>query len=92
MISSSIGTIQDSDSQACDKQIPTVQQQSSSSVAEPIDYSKIVHFFLTGVGLRKVFSHLCNNASGQVTDPISDVVHTMLTCPVQMVISEVCVR
>ena len=39
---------------------------------------------------RRVFAHLCNHASGQVTDPISDVVHTMLTCPVQMVISEVC--
>jgi hypothetical protein len=82
---------EDADARPCDKQAPIVQVQSSPA-AEPIDYRKIVQHFLTGVSLRKVFSHLCNNASGQVTDPISDVVHTMLTCPVQMVISEVGVR
>lgn len=54
-----------------------------------MDYRKIVQTFLTGSRLRKVFAHMCNHASGQVTDPISDIVHTMLTCPVQMVISEV---
>jgi hypothetical protein len=49
----------------------------------------IIGTFLTGSSLRKVFAHLCNHASGQVTDPISDVVNTMLTKPVQMVVSEV---
>lgn len=58
-----------------------------SSIA--VDGDSIVKHFLTGENLRQVFAHLCNHASGQVTDPISDVVHTMLTCPVQMVISEV---
>lgn len=51
--------------------------------------SSIVDHFLHGRNLRKVFSHLCNHASGQVTDPISYVAHTMITSPVQMVISEV---
>jgi hypothetical protein len=35
-----------------------------------IDYERIVSEFLTGDSMRKVFSHLCNHASGQVTDPI----------------------
>lgn len=48
-----------------------------------------VQHFLQGPNLRKVFAHLCNNATGQVTDPIAYVVHIMLTCPVQMVVSEV---
>ena len=50
---------------------------------------KIISEFLTGQNLRKMFSHLCNNAAGQVTDPISDTVAMMLTCPVQMIITEV---
>lgn len=50
---------------------------------------RIVSEFLTGKNLRKMFSHLCNNASGQVTDPISDTASMMLTCPVQMIITEV---
>jgi hypothetical protein len=54
-----------------------------------IDYGKVIDVFLTGGSLRKVFAHMCNHASGQVTDPISDIVHIMLVCPVQMVISEV---
>ncbi len=55
--------------------------------------SSIIQRFLVGESLRKVFAHLCNHASTHraATDPISDVVHTMLTCPVQMVISEVSV-
>jgi hypothetical protein len=57
--------------------------------SSPIDYEKIICTFLASGGLRKVLAHLCNNASAQSADPISDVVHTMLTCPVQMVISEV---
>lgn len=51
--------------------------------------SCIVDMFLSGPSLRKVFAHLCNHASGHVTDPVSHVVHMMLTCSVQMVISEV---
>jgi hypothetical protein len=57
-----------------------------------VDGGSIIQHFLTGESLRKVFAHLCNHASSTphaATDPISDVVHTMLTCPVQMVISEV---
>lgn len=50
---------------------------------------RIIAEFLTGKNLRKMFSHLCNNASGQVTDPISDTVVMMLTCPVQMILTEV---
>jgi hypothetical protein len=62
---------------------------SSTSSAVGIDYTKIIEQFLTGAKLRKVFSHLCNHASGHVADPILDIVHIMLTCPVQMVVSEV---
>jgi hypothetical protein len=54
-----------------------------------IDHEQIVSMFLVHSRLRKVLSHLCNHTSGQLTDPISGVVHMMLTCPVQMVISEV---
>lgn len=50
---------------------------------------KIISEFLAGKNLRKMFSHLCNNAAGQVTDPISDTVAMMITCPVQMIITEV---
>ena len=53
------------------------------------DEDPTIQHFLKGANLRKVFSHLCNNATGQVTDPIAYVVHIMLTCPVQMVVSEV---
>jgi len=53
------------------------------------DSESIIRTFLTGINLRKVLAHLCNHASGQATDPVSDVVHTMISCPVQMVISEV---
>ena len=68
------------------------QQQMPTDCNPPalvIDYDKIVQEFLTGMKLRKVLAHMCNNASAQVTDPISDVVTTMLTCPVHMVVSEV---
>ena len=51
--------------------------------------ARIIAEFLTGKNLRKMFSHLCNNASGQVTDPISDTVVMMLTCPVQLILTEV---
>ena len=51
--------------------------------------ARIIAEFLTGSNLRKVFSHLCNNASGQVTDPISDTAIMMLTCPVQLILTEV---
>ena len=51
--------------------------------------SRIVAEFLTGPNLRKIFSHLCNNASGLVTDPISDTAVMMLTCPVQLILTEV---
>lgn len=51
--------------------------------------ARIIAEFLTGRNLRKVFSHLCNNASGQVTDPISDTAIMMLTCPVQLILTEV---
>ena len=57
--------------------------------SDPFTVESIVHHFLTGRRLRKVFAHLCNHASGQVTDPISDVAHIMITRPVQMMISEV---
>jgi hypothetical protein len=51
----------------------------------------IIECFLKGGNLCKVLSHMCNNASSSVMDPVSDIVHMMMTCPVQMVISEVCV-
>ena len=54
-----------------------------------VDSESIIKRFLMGSSLRSVFAHLCNHASAHATDPISDIVHTMLTCPVQMVISEV---
>jgi hypothetical protein len=62
---------------------------SSSLSTSQIDSESIIKCFLTGNSLRSVFAHLCNHASAHATDPISDIVHTMLTCPVQMVISEV---
>lgn len=49
----------------------------------------ILHHFLKGRNLRKVFSHLCNHTSGHSVDPISDVAYIMLTCPVETMISEV---
>lgn len=52
-------------------------------------HCSIVHEFLTGLKLRKVFAHLCNHSAGQSVDPISDVAYIMLTCPVQMMVSEV---
>ena len=57
--------------------------------AETTVADKTVQHFLQGQNLRRVFAHLCNHSTGQVTDPISYVVHIMLTCPVQMVVSEV---
>jgi hypothetical protein len=54
-----------------------------------IDHEKTVCTFLTGRRLRRTLAHLCNHASVNITDPISNVVHMMLTCPVQMVVSEV---
>lgn len=51
--------------------------------------ARIIAEFLTGSNLRKMFSHLCNSASGQVTDPISDTAVMMLTCPVQLILTEV---
>lgn len=50
----------------------------------------VLHHFLSGRNLRKVFSYLCNHTSGHSVDPISDVAYTMLTCPVEMMVSEVC--
>ena len=66
--------------------IATMQRSVSEKAA---DSESIIRTFLTGINLRKVLAHLCNHASGQATDPVSDVVHTMISCPVQMVISEV---
>lgn len=62
------------------------QRESSASSA---DGESIIKHFLSGTNLRKVFSYLCNHASGHATDPVSNIVHIMLTCPVQMVVSEV---
>jgi hypothetical protein len=67
----------------CDENSPT------ECSARGINHERTVSMFLTHCRLRKTLSHLCNHASGQLTDPISNVVHMMLTCPVQMVISEV---
>lgn len=68
---------------------PAAESVFSSSTQWEANYQRIIQHFLTGQNLRKVFAHLCNHSSGKVTDPISDVVHMMLTCPVQMIISEV---
>ena len=71
------------DTPGCDENSPT------ECSARGINHERTVSMFLTHGRLQKTLSHLCNHASGQLTDPISNVVHMMLTCPVQMVISEV---
>ena len=65
--------------------LPTNQAGTSKNVMS----MGIVECFLTGTNLCKALAHLCNHASSNVMDPVSDVVHMMMTCPVQMVISEV---
>jgi hypothetical protein len=78
----------DSVPRAC-QQNQSMQPDSNPTAGITIDYERIVQEFLTGIKLRKVLAHMCNHALVQLTDPISDVVCTMLTCPVQMVVSEV---
>lgn len=51
---------------------------------------KIIETFLTGKNLRKVMAHLCNSYHGNNTsDPITDTVVMMLTCPINLIITEV---
>lgn len=50
---------------------------------------KIRTLFLTGKHLKRVMAHMCNNASSHVADPITDTVVMMLTCPINLVVTEV---
>jgi hypothetical protein len=51
---------------------------------------RMVEVFLTGRNLRKVMAHLCNSYSGHsMSDPITDTVVMMLTCPLNLIITEV---
>jgi hypothetical protein len=52
-------------------------------------HDEIVATFLSGVRLRRVLSHMCNNASSGIADPVTSTIRVMLACPVQLVISEV---
>ena len=66
------------------------EEHSFDDVDTIYDRHTVIRNFLSGTSLQKVFSQLCNSASsGQALDPISDVAYTMLTCPIQMMISEV---
>lgn len=60
----------------------------ASRVVRP-SREEIVATFLSGARLRRVLSHMCNNASSSVADPVTTTIRIMLTCPVQLVISEV---
>lgn len=60
----------------------------SSRLVRP-SREEILATFMSGDRLRRVLSHMCNHASSSVADPITTTVRIMLTCPVQLVISEV---
>jgi hypothetical protein len=48
-----------------------------------------VSLFLEGVRLQKFMKYMCETGMGQSVDPITDVVCVMITCPLQLVITEV---
>lgn len=49
-----------------------------------------VDVFLTGQNMRKMMAHLCNSYCGHsMSDPITDTVVMMLTCPLNLIITEV---
>jgi hypothetical protein len=51
---------------------------------------RLLEVFLSNNNLRKVMAHLCNSYCGHsVSDPIADTVVMMLTCPVNLIITEV---
>lgn len=54
-----------------------------------MDPKAFVDKFLRGDSLCRVIVYLCNNCQGTVTDPITSVLHFMITSPVQVTLTQV---
>lgn len=57
--------------------------------ASRMDTDRFIKLFLTGDSLCKMIAYLCNNSHGTVTDPITNVLHAMITSPLQIMLTQV---
>lgn len=85
----------DESSSSKSKQSPTIITTNDKEKIKSVDNNnnsaiqKFVSLFLEGVKLQKFMKYMCETGMGQSVDPITDVVCVMITCPLQLVITEV---